>query len=107
MIEHSTFYLLIDTAAILATAIMLYLTEKPMTEKPLPMDFAESVIGYREHRIHAMLDDAILNQYDIGDWPVDDIVADLLAYADLTDDETEEAIRPHVITWKANRSIPT
>lgn len=98
MIEQSTFYLVIDAAAILATAIMLYLTEEPMTDPKAAL---------MEQRVHAMLNDAMQNEYDIGDWSVDDIIADLLAYADLTDDETEEAIRPHVITWKANRSVPT
>jgi hypothetical protein len=98
--EHSTFYLLVDATAILATAIMLYWTEKQMpNEDPKPNE--------QEQRIHAMLDSANNDGYVIEDWSVDDIVADLLAYAELSEEETEDAIRPHVITWKANRSTPT
>lgn len=58
-------------------------------------------------RIYAMLNDAKQNDYDVSTWTVDDIVADLLAYADLRDDETEDVIRPHVITWKMARTEPT
>lgn len=99
MTQQSIYYLL-DGAAIIATAIMLYLTEKPMPEKPKTPTM--------EQRVYAMLDSAVENGYDIRDWSVDDIVADLLAFADLTnDDDTEENIRPHVITWKISRSVPT
>jgi hypothetical protein len=41
---------------------------------------------------------------DISTWTADDIVADLLAFADLRDDEGEEQIKPHVITWKMKRA---
>jgi hypothetical protein len=57
-----------------------------------------------EQRIHSMLDDAMSNDYDIATWTADDIVADLLAYADLRDDEGENEIKPHVITWKMKRA---
>lgn len=111
--QHYDFYMTVDAIAILATALMLYMTEKQtMThEKPEPLDFAESVAGHanetQEQRVHAMLDDAQTNGYEIDHWSVDDIVADLMAFADTRDDETEDVIRPHVITWKANRSKPT
>jgi hypothetical protein len=57
-----------------------------------------------EQRIHEMLDDAIENDYDIATWTADDIVADLLAFADLHDDEGAEQLKPHVITWKMKRA---
>jgi hypothetical protein len=103
------FTLLADALGVAATAFMLFLTTRHtiMTEKPLPQDFAESVVGNDEQRIHEMLNDAMENQYDISTWTVDDIVADLLAYADLEDSDTEESLRVHIITWKANRMVPT
>lgn len=80
-----------------------------MADKPLPQDFAESVAGHqanetREQRIYAMLDNAVENRYDFSVWTVEDIIADLLVFADLNDDEAEDEIRPHVITWKQKRS---
>lgn len=100
MTGHDTFYLLLDAAAILATVLMLMMTEKPMVDRTPD----ESI----EHHIYGMLD----NQQENGDedlmtWSVDDIVADLLAYADLDEEETEDVIRAHVITWKLKRSITT
>lgn len=102
------FRLLADALGVAATAVMLFLTtrKRPM-QKSLPQDFAESVVGNDEQRIHAMLDDAMENQYDISIWTVDDIVADLLAFADLKDSDTEETLRVHIITWKAKRVKPT
>lgn len=82
-----------------------------MNEKPEPLDFAESVAGHtnetQEQRVHSMLEEAQTNGYDISDWTIDDIVADLLAYADLDEEETEDVLRRHVISWKAKRSHPT
>lgn len=97
MIEHSIFYLLVDTLAILATVGMLYVTEKEMERRQ-----TETI----EQHIHGMLNDPG-NEEDITTWSVDDIVADLLAYADLDDQETEDVIRQHVISWKANKVHPT
>lgn len=57
----------------------------------------------REQRIHAMLDDAVANEYDITTWPVEDIVADMLAFAELEEDEGEAEIKPHIETWKAKQ----
>lgn len=88
------FYVFTDTCGMIATAVMLYLTEPNMPETKTETT---------EQRVHSMLDDAVANGYDVSTWTVDDIVADLLAYADLTDEETEEAIRPHVIAWKQVR----
>ena len=68
-----------------------------MSERPRNMQIS------MEQRIHAFLDDAMNNEYDISTWTADDIVADLYAFADLYDDETPEAIKPHVITWKMGR----
>jgi hypothetical protein len=106
--QLETLYLTIDAAAILAVAIHIWWTEITM-EKPTPQDFAESVVGNdkykeRETRLHAMMDDAVANEYDITGWTADDIVADLLAFADLELDEGEEEIKPHVLTWKMKRS---
>lgn len=86
-------YLGLNLVAALVVVVILHLTERPMPE-PETM----------EQRIHSMLDDAMNNEYDISTWTADDIVADLRAYADLTEDETDEAIKPHVITWKMKRN---
>ena len=93
-----TFMLTLDLIAMTAVAAMLMLTENEMTDETKPPDQTD------EQRIHAMLDDAVNNDYDISTWTADDIVADLLAFADLRDDEGEEQIKPHVITWKMKRS---
>ena len=85
------FFFALYMVAIIATVIMLYLTEPVM---PKPSD---------EQRIFAMLDDAGTNGYDITTWTADDIVADLLAYADLKESDTEETIKPHVIKWKMGK----
>jgi hypothetical protein len=95
-----TIYITLDVIAIVAVAVMLYLTEEPMADQPT----TEPPEQTQEQRIHSMLDDAMLNEYDISTWTADDIVADLLAYADLRDDEGEDEIKPHVITWKMKRS---
>ena len=59
-----------------------------------------------EQRIHGMLDNAVENGYDVRDWSADDIVADLLAFADLMDEESfGDVLKPHVITWKLKRSV--
>ena len=59
----------------------------------------------REQRIHGMLEDHLANQDDdISKWTADDIVADLLAFAELHDGEGEEEIKPHVISWKMKRA---
>lgn len=92
------FHLLSDALGLLAVVIMLHLTEEPMTQ-PEPETM--------EQRIHSMLDDAMDNDYDISTWTADDIVADLLAYADLNEEETAEAIKPHVIAWKMKRGAIT
>lgn len=91
-------YLTLDWLGLVATAIMLHLTREDhwmTTDTPQPTD---------EQRIHAMLDDAVNNDYDITTWTADDIVADLLAYADLKESEGEAEIKPHVISWKLKRS---
>lgn len=92
------FYFMCDVLGLVAVVVMLHLTEDHMTDLP-----TETM----EQRIHAMLDDAMANDYDISTWTADDIVADLRAYADLTEDETDEAIKPHVITWKQKRGVLT
>lgn len=61
----------------------------------------------REARIHEMLTSTVENGYDITTWTADDIVADVLAFADLDEDEGEAEIRPHVLTWKMKRSGST
>ena len=61
----------------------------------------------REKRIHSMLDDTVANEYNITTWSADDIVADLLAFADLEQDEGEDEIKPHVITWKMKKGVVT
>jgi hypothetical protein len=90
--SEETVFATLYALAILATAIMLYLTEEPMPEPPTD-----------EQRVFAMLDDAQTNGYDISTWTADDIVADLLAYADLKEGDTEESLKPHVIAWQNAR----
>lgn len=90
-----TFIITTDLLGLIAAAVTLFPLERPM---------AEVTTETAEQRIHAMLDDAMSNGYDISTWTADDIVADLLAFADLRDDEDEAAIRPHVLTWKMKRS---
>lgn len=96
----NTVHLTLDMMAMVAIVIMFYLTEKAMPTTPTPVVPEQT----DEQRIHAMLDDAMDNKYDISTWTADDIVADLLAFADLRDDEGEDAIKPHVITWKMKRA---
>ena len=86
-------YLGLDLTALLVVVVILHMTERPMTEPT-----TETL----EQRVHAMLDDAVENGYDITTWTADDIVADLLAFADVT--ETAEDLHPHVVTWKLKRS---
>lgn len=93
------FRLLADALGVIATAVMLFLTGgKPMSQTTEQTD---------EQRVHAMLDDAVQNQYDIRSWSVDDIICDLLAFAELKEGEDEAMLRPHVITWKQKRTTPT
>lgn len=96
------FTLLTDALGVAATAVMLFLT----TRRTAMTDTTQTT-QTDEQRVHAMLDDAMENQYDISTWTVDDIVADLLAYADLEESDTEETLRAHIITWKAKRMAPT
>lgn len=96
---EETVWLTLDAAAILAVAIMLYLTERTMDDKKTKS---------REARIHAMLDEHNKgSEYDVSGWTVDDIVADLLAYAELAEDWGEDEIKPHVITWKMKNGLVT
>jgi hypothetical protein len=95
MSNEEAFYLAVDALAILATVIMLNLTEKKMPEPITETD---------EQRIHAMLDDAQTSGYDISTWTADDIVADLLAFAELKETDTADTLKPHVIKWKTERN---
>lgn len=59
-----------------------------------------------EQRVHDMLDNAVENGYDVREWTADDIVADLLAFADLMDEESfADVLKPHVVSWKLKRSV--
>lgn len=60
-------------------------------------------IGTLEERVHAMLDHAQDNDYKINDWPVEDILCDLNAFADLDVDMNDESMRPHVESWIVKR----
>lgn len=95
-------FLALDAAAILATAIMLYLTERKMDDAKTKA---------RENRIHEMLSEHRSGaDYDVSTWTVDDIIADLLAYGEfgeMGEDWTEDDIRPHVITWKMKHGALT
>jgi hypothetical protein len=94
--KTETIMLTLDAFALFAVALMLYLTEEAAMDTT-PTETIETT----EHRVFSMLDDAYQHNYhDLIDWSVDDIVADLLAFAELRDDEVEDTIRPHVITWK-------
>ena len=53
-------------------------------------------------KVWAMLDDGVQVNPEIEDWSVDDIVIDLIAFADDVV-ETHDELRPHVITWKDKR----
>jgi hypothetical protein len=56
-----------------------------------------------EKMVHSNLDDAMANGYDVSDWPVDDIVNDLLAYAHECEANSPHELKPHVESWIAAR----
>jgi hypothetical protein len=56
-----------------------------------------------EKMVHSNLDDAMANGYDVSDWPVDDIVNDLLAYSHECEDNSPHELKPHVESWIAAR----
>lgn len=47
------------------------------------------------------LNSAKENGYDVSFWSVDDIIADLQAFAVDLEECTDEELRPHVEAWKA------
>lgn len=94
----TTFYLCADCTAIIAVAMMLYLTEPSMH------DTNEPPLLTLEQKVHLNLESAIENGYDLTTWTAEDIVADLLAFADELEEHKAEELLPHVITWKLIRS---
>lgn len=53
--------------------------------------------------IHGNLDDALANEYDVSDWPVEDIVNDLLAFSWQCENYAPHDLKPHVESWIAAR----
>lgn len=53
-------------------------------------------------RVYAMLDHAHQHGHDIINWPIEDIICDLRAFADDVV-ESDEELHPHVVMWKATR----
>jgi hypothetical protein len=52
-----------------------------------------------KEKVYSNLDDALQNEYDVRDWEVDDIVTDLLLYADDLSGYSGEDLKPYVISW--------
>jgi hypothetical protein len=92
-VTSTEFYMLIDCTGVIAVAVMLYLTEALM---PGPNEL--------EQKVHSNLDSAVDNGYDVTGWTAEDIVADLRAFAVELEDYSDEALLPHVVTWKTARN---
>lgn len=59
-----------------------------------------------EQRVHANLDAALENDYDVRDWSVEDIIIDLICFAADVEDEKDAALKPHIQSWLAkNRNL--
>lgn len=59
-----------------------------------------------ERMVHDNLDNALLNDYDVRTWEVEDIVTDLRCFAADLEAESDDAIRPHVISWLTKARNP-
>jgi transcription initiation factor TFIID subunit TAF12 len=55
-------------------------------------------------QVYSNLDDAVANGYDVRDWSVEDIVADLLAFAEDCENSSPEGLKPHVEAWLKERN---
>lgn len=88
----------LDLLGLLVVVAMLHLTESPMPEP-------EPELETLEQRVHAMLNDAMANEYDISSWTAEDIVTDLLAFADVT--ETAEELLPSRCSLEAVEEFTT
>jgi len=95
--QATTVWLLLDSFGLLVVAAIW--SWEAMHDKPKPEETTPQKT-LRE-RVCEMLDHARQNDYDVLDWTIDDIIADLHAFGDVY--ESAEELRPHVIWWKATR----